>query len=86
MRECAGCDGALREFIANIRRAEAVSDTHKLRLPCAVAVNYSLDPYRNCFIGKRSVLLFPGFVVKVRGRLVVAVFAVFPHGVLFKVS
>lgn len=86
MCEGASGDGTLRQLVANIRRTKAVSHAHKLRLPRVVAVCYNLDPLRNCFVGKCSMLPFPGFVVKVRGRLVMTVLAMFPYGVLLEIS
>lgn len=82
VRECAGCNRALRQLVAYVGCAKAISHAHELRLATPVAARDSLDPFRDGLIGKGGMLLLPRLVVKVLVGIIVAIFPVFPNGVL----
>lgn len=69
------------QFVAHIRCPEAVANAGKPGRARAVALLDGVDPFRNRGISKGCVLALPGLVVKVR-IVCMAVFAMFPNGVL----
>lgn len=82
---CYNC--ILRQLVADIRCAEAVPDTNKLRLAVFVTSGYSVYPLRHYLIGECCVLALPCFIIKARvSGCVMAILAMLPHRVLDTVS
>lgn len=80
--ECPRRHSSLRQLVAYVGCAKAISHAHELHIPTSVAVHDSIYPLWNGFIRKRCVLLFPGLVIEIFVGAVVAVLAVFPDRIL----
>lgn len=79
--KCPNCHSIAFQFITDIRRSKAVTNTSKLCCTCAEGLLHSGNPFGNCLIGECGMLPLPGLIIEV-WILCMAVFPVLPNRVL----
>jgi hypothetical protein len=81
------CEGAsyacvFCQLVTDVWRAKAVPYAHEFGVAIFITSFDGVYPFRYRLVSERCVLTLPCFVVEVRIRMIVPIFAVFPDRVL----